>query len=133
MSVFPSTCRECIWTPHPVWTLWRREKHLECAGYGNTTIRSVFRILVIVSAVLSWFRSGSKNHSFVILNIFVSLSKLQVTVKFPVTLLDVKALLREKLRSVCLKTMCVGKYLGLRRFEAGGRLNSRSIVIVQAT
>jgi len=24
----PSTSREGIWIPHPVWTLWRREKHL---------------------------------------------------------------------------------------------------------
>lgn len=49
------------------------KKHLECAGYGNTTIRSVGLILVIVSAEISWFRSGSKSHSFVILKIFVSL------------------------------------------------------------
>lgn len=49
------------------------KKHLECAGYGNTSIRPVVRILVIVSAVLSWFRSGLKSHSSVILNIFVSL------------------------------------------------------------
>lgn len=69
MSVFHSTCREGIWPPHPVWTLWRGEKHIECARYGNTTIRSVVHMLVIVSAVLSWFRSGSKSHSFVILNI----------------------------------------------------------------
>jgi hypothetical protein len=110
------------------------------------TLRCVARILVIVSAVLTELLS-SKSHSFVTLKMFVSLQhknfffssyllwKMQVTVKLTDTL-GYKSLVEGVNVTelcVCLKTMRVGKYLGLRRFEAGGRPNRWSIVKVQAT